>query len=85
MMARVSLGHTGREIQASLALIVAFALVTLGSLVRVVGPLALPVITGKSYMLIIGIAGGLWSLGFLLFVIVFIPVWIRARIDQRPG
>lgn len=85
MMARVSLGHTGREIQASSALIMAFGLVTLGSLVRVIGPLVLPVMTGKSYLLIIGIAGGLWSLGFLLFVIIFFPVWSRARIDQRPG
>ena len=85
MMARVSLGHTGREIQASATMIVAFVLVTLGSMVRVFGPLGLPAMSASDYMLIIGIAGGLWSLGFLIFVIVFIPVWIRARVDLRPG
>ena len=85
MMARVSLGHTGREIQASSAMIMSFVFVTLGSILRVFGPLAMPVMNGYSYMLIIAIAGVLWSLGFLIFLIVFIPVWSRARVDQRPG
>jgi len=85
MMARVSLGHTGRDIHASPTIIVAFILVSLGSILRVFGPLLLPVMSGESYMGVIAMAGGLWALGFLLFVIVFIPVWIKPRIDLRPG
>lgn len=85
MMARVSLGHTGREIHASRIIIAAFALVTFGSVVRVLGPLFLPAMSGERYLGVIALAGGLWALGFLLFVIVFIPVWIRPRIDLRPG
>ncbi len=85
MMARVSLGHTGRAIAASPLVITAFVLVTLGSLVRVLGPLLAPEILQISYITMITSAGMLWAAGFMLFVIGYLPILMQARIDGRPG
>lgn len=85
MMARVSLGHTGRAIATGPALIAAFVLVTLGSLVRVLGPLLLMRLFAVPYMAVITSAGLLWALGFLLFIIIYVPILMQPRIDGRPG
>lgn len=85
MMARVSLGHTGRTIEASTTLTLAFIFVTLGSLVRVAGPLLLPAWAVHDYALIITVAGVLWVFGFLLFVMIYLPVLTQSRVDGRPG
>lgn len=85
MMARVSLGHTGREIQASSMLVAAFMLVTLASLVRVIGPFLATAFSLNHYAAIITSAGILWAAGFLLFVVAFFSILTRPRIDMRPG
>jgi uncharacterized protein involved in response to NO len=85
MMARVSLGHTGRNMRASSLVVAAFVSITLGSIVRVIGPLFFPAVAGEYYAFMLNSAGMLWALGFLLFVIVFIPILIRPRVDGRPG
>lgn len=85
MMARVALGHTGREIQAGPLVITAFVLVTLAAVVRVFGPLWMSTNWHTAYLTVISLAGTLWGLGFLLFVLAYLPILTRARVDQRPG
>ena len=79
MMARVSLGHTGRDVkQVPKAVGWALAALTAGMLFRVVLPLAVP----ASYMLWIGIAQALWIVAFALFAAVFVPFWLRPSLDD---
>jgi len=85
MMARVSLGHTGREIQATPLVVLAFVLVTLAALVRVFGPLFMAVYPHAAYQNLIDFAAVLWALGFLLFIVAYYPILTRVRVDQRPG
>lgn len=85
MMARVSLGHTGREIGAGPLLIAAFVLVSLGALMRVLGPLILVRVFLVPYHVAIASAGLLWAGGFLLFFIAYVPVLTKARVDGRAG
>jgi uncharacterized protein involved in response to NO len=81
MMARVSLGHTGRLLEASPLMAWAFAAVNLGALVRVGVPLVLP----DAYATGMAIAGGLWALAFALFAAYYAPVLLRPRVDGKPG
>ncbi len=78
VMSRVALGHTGREIEASSAMVVAYALVILGGLVRVFGPLALP----GSYRATVIWAGSLWAVGYVLFALRSGPVLTRPRVPS---
>lgn len=81
MMARVSLGHSGREISASPLTTLAFVCLFLAALIRVGGAL----IGGDSYAFSIAASATFWLLAFGLFVIEYIPVLINPRIDGRPG
>jgi uncharacterized protein involved in response to NO len=65
VMSRVALGHTGREIEAPPAIVLAYGLVILGGLVRVFGPLAAP---GAYRATVLG-AGAAWAIGYLLFAL----------------
>ncbi|MBE9516816.1 MAG: NnrS family protein [Proteobacteria bacterium] len=82
MMSRVSLGHTGRDIyQPRPLLAVAFGLLLLGGFLRVLLPLAAPTL----YPLWIGLAQGLWVASFAIFVWIYTPILLQARIDGRYG
>jgi len=81
MMSRVALGHTGRDINTSALTNLAFILVNIGALFRTIMPMLVP----DKYTIWINISGGLWVLGFALFVLVYTSVLIRPRIDGRPG
>jgi uncharacterized protein involved in response to NO len=81
MMARVSLGHTGRSLQPAGVMAAAFALVNLAALVRVVAPILSP----QPYVDWIAGSGALWIAAFAIFVAVYAPLLIRPRIDGRPG
>ncbi|MCP4995276.1 MAG: NnrS family protein, partial [Gammaproteobacteria bacterium] len=81
MMSRVALGHTGRSLEPNIATVLAFALLNLGALIRVCGPLVLP----QNYFITIHLSSGLWSLAFLLFSIVYLPILLKPRIDGKPG
>ncbi|RLQ20690.1 NnrS family protein [Seongchinamella sediminis] len=80
MISRVSLGHTGRPLQAGRVMTLAFALLFAAFLVRVFGSYWL-----SSYTLVINSAAVLWALGFGCFVIRYWPVLTRPRVDGRPG
>jgi uncharacterized protein involved in response to NO len=81
MMARVALGHTGREMRSSRPTNVAFVLVNLAALVRVGATLLLP----GAYASWILLSGLLWALAFALFLLVYAPILVSPRADGRPG
>ncbi len=80
MMARVSLGHTGRTLAVNKLIITAFACLILSALVRISAQwLPLP------YNTVLHISGGLWMLAWLLFVIRYLPILIKPRVDGLWG
>ena len=81
MMARVTLGHTGRELKTGVATYWAFVLVSLATVSRVLLPIYYP----AGYKEFILVAGLLWSAAFVIFIFVYARFLIRPRIDGRPG
>lgn len=77
---RATLGHTGRELRASPLTVAAYALITLGALLRVAAPLGL-----IDYRTGMETAGALWAGAFVLFLIVYVPIVFRPRADGAPG
>lgn len=81
MMARVSLGHTGRPLRASRPVTFAFVAVIAAALTRVFGPIVLP----GPYRDELLLAGVLWTAAFLTFTISYAHVLCARRVDGRPG
>ena len=82
MMARVSLGHTGRNIfSPPAALNWMFFSLLLGAIVRVI----IPIIAPMQYRMWIEVSQGLWIIAFVAFVVVYAPMLIKPRIDGRYG
>jgi uncharacterized protein involved in response to NO len=81
MMARVSLGHTGRLLKAAASMAVAFALLNLAAVVRGVLPLLFP----QSLTQFVALSGTLWVAAFMMFIFVYAPILLRPRIDGKPG
>jgi uncharacterized protein involved in response to NO len=81
VMTRASLGHTGRPLVAAPAIAVAYVSLVLAVAVRVFGPQLLP----SAYVTVMLIAGALWVLTFLLFVVIYAPVLLRPRVDGKTG
>ena len=81
MMARVSLGHTGRALRASNAMAIAFVLINLAALLRVLVPIALP----NWYNLLIYGSTLSWLAAFALFMFVYGPILTTVRIDGETG
>lgn len=82
MMSRVALGHTGRSIIPARATVIAYWLLNVAAMIRVLTPLLL---TGELYHPGIAASGALWSLSFLIFTIIYLPILIRPRADGKPG
>ena len=74
MMARVSLGHTGRPLQPPRAMAWAFALLNLGALLRVAA--------GGDWLWLAALC---WGMAFALFSLNYAPMLCRARLDGHPG
>jgi uncharacterized protein involved in response to NO len=81
MMARVSLGHTGRPLNIGTAMTVAFGLLNLAALARGLLPIFLPL----WFPQLIIASGALWIAAFVIFVIIYTPILAQPRIDGRPG
>ncbi|MDH5473901.1 MAG: NnrS family protein [Gammaproteobacteria bacterium] len=82
MMARVALGHTGRNVFDPPAILkIAFLAMLTGAIVRVIFPL----LNASYYTLWVGIAQALWILAFGTLFIVYLPMLIKSRVDGRPG
>jgi uncharacterized protein involved in response to NO len=81
MMARVSLGHTGRALRVSNAMAIAFVLINLAALLRVLLPIALP----NWYNILIYGSTLSWLAAFSLFMFVYAPILTSPRIDGQEG
>ena len=81
MMARVSLGHTGRLLEPAPVMTRAFVAINLAALIRVALPLTFPGV----YAQIMMAAGVAWVAAFGLFVVVYAPMLLRPRVDGKPG
>ena len=82
MMARISLGHTGRDIQQPSRLLTPIFMFLIAAYVaRVLLPMTAP----SHYLLWIGIAQAGWMIAFLLFVWVYAPILSKPRVDGKPG
>ena len=82
MMARVTLGHTGRNIlEPPAAVSWMFGLLVIGSIVRVV----LPLLDVARYTLWMGLSQLLWILAFSLFLATFLRMLYQPRADGQPG
>ena len=79
VMARATLGHTGRPLVAAPAMIVAWLVLPAAALLRVFGPAVLPGVASYAA------AGLLWLLAFGLFLLAYGGMPLRARADGRPG
>jgi uncharacterized protein involved in response to NO len=78
MIARVSLGHTGRALELPSGMTLAFILLNLACLSRVVLVLFFPL--GALWL-----AGLCWALSFALYAWRYGPMLLRTRVDGHPG
>ena len=81
MMARVSLGHTAREMKPSKLAVAGFYLLFAAAVIRVIFPLFSMI----HYVLWIEISAVLWIVAFILFAIVYTPVLTQSRLDGQDG
>ena len=80
MMARVSLGHSGRPLQIAWPMIPAFGLMLLAATLRV----AAAIVPQASQILLMG-AIFCWLVAFAAFILLYAPILCRPRLDGRPG
>ena len=81
MMTRTARGHTARPLQVGAWEIAAYALVQAASLVRVFAPIVVP----ELYVASVLASAARWCAAFSIFVIVYIPILTRPRLDGQPG
>ena len=82
MMARVSLGHTGRNIHQPPKLISAiFILIVLAIFIRVF----IPLIDNQAYLMAIKASAFLWASGFIMFIVLYISILVSPRVDGASG
>lgn len=79
MMMRSTLGHTGRKLVASQMDILAFLLLQLAALLRVVAGAV------GNYQALVVLSGVVWMLAFALFVVRYLPMLVQPRVDGKPG
>lgn len=80
VMSRAALGHSGRPLVLAPAVVVAYALLSLGTVLRVVAPLVSDAQMGLTHA-----GGSLWALAWVLFAWVYFPILTKARADGRAG
>jgi len=80
MMARVSLGHTGRMLEPAKVITLSFVLMTAAACIRVF----FPVIANVQHMAVM-LSGFFWMSAFALFVFIYTPILILRRADGKAG
>jgi uncharacterized protein involved in response to NO len=82
MMARVALGHTGRNVFDPPKILTAiFSLLVLSAISRVF----LPLLMGQNYLLWVMLSQLLWLAAFALLLWRYLPMLIKPRVDGRYG
>ena len=82
MVTRVTLGHSGRPLVMSRGVLACFALVQASAVTRVAAEIAGP---GAHYASTLTVSLALWLAGVLTWVILLVPMYLRPRVDGRPG
>lgn len=78
MIARVTLGHTGRPLQLPSGIVAAFVLFNLGAAARVF-------LASEWPMIGLWMAAICWALAFALYAWRYAPMLVAARVDGHPG
>lgn len=82
MMARVILGHTGRNVfDPPPVLVPVFSILLAGAIVRVIFPL----LFSSYYVFWVGLSQILWIAAYLLLAWTYVPMLAKARIDGQYG
>jgi uncharacterized protein involved in response to NO len=81
MMSRVARGHTGRPIDVTTAITIAFLAMNAAALVRVFGTAWL----GSAYAVWVDVSAALWVIGLAIFAWHYVPILLRPRVDGKPG
>ncbi len=81
MMARVAIGHTGRQMIAAKSTVIGFWLLNIAVVIRAILPLLIP----EWWWIFALIAGVLWTVAFGMFLYVYLPILLRPRVDGAPG
>ena len=81
MIMRSALGHTGRPLVAGRAEIIAFALLQLAAITRVLAS-SVAAVAYREAMIVSGV---LWTLAFAVFLYRYWAILTRPRVDGRPG
>ncbi len=81
MVTRTARGHTGRPLQASRGEVLAYALVMLATVLRVLVPIVAP----AAYVRALDAAAGLWALAFVIYLFIYTPWLTRTRLDGKDG
>ncbi|MCW8329378.1 NnrS family protein [Photobacterium sp. SDRW27] len=81
MIARVSLGHTGRPLKINRVMIAAFVALLASAIVRTVVVILFPALILNAYI----ISAILWAVAFMTFTVVYFPILTKPRLDGRPG
>lgn len=82
MMARVSLGHTGRKLTVGTWMSISFLSIAGAYVCRVLLPILIP---SASHYLSYLLSIVFWLLGYGIFVALYFPILTRARVDGKPG
>jgi len=81
MMARVSLGHTGRALKASNTIALAFVFINLAAVFRVLIPAVFPI----GFNTVLMASTYCWLAAFTLFIFIYTPILTSARVDGKEG
>ncbi|MGO1247867.1 MAG: NnrS family protein [Oceanisphaera sp.] len=81
MIARVSLGHSGRKLEITRAMVVAFVFIILAALTRSLLPMLVPSITMQAYHM----SATFWIAAYGVFCWVYWPILSQPRADGHPG
>jgi len=81
MVTRTARGHTGRPLQASRAEVLAYAMVMLAAVVRVL----VPAIHPAWYAGAVDVAACMWALAFAIYLVIYTPWLTQTRLDGKDG
>ncbi|HXG50206.1 MAG TPA: NnrS family protein [candidate division Zixibacteria bacterium] len=81
MMARVSLGHTGRPLEPAAPVVLSFVLINAAAFSRGLMPAVFP----GWLSALVALSAALWAAAFLLFLVIYAPILTRPRVDGRAG
>ncbi len=84
MASRVSLGHSGRPLVADRVTLWAFAVVQAVAVLRVLAEIP-PFSDGRMRLWLVLAAGVVWLIAFVPWSVRFGTVYVRPRVDGRPG